>query len=433
MLFKKVVKEKENKIQQLIDQEINNVSIDIEKGSDYEMQLNVIGLGRKDLALLKSIQPIVAKHLPAIRADSFHFSHEGISKIIDTSRIGISAEDSIKYFLSFFNGKIDQEYVQRRAMLAAMYVKIGVEIRWFLSVYHLLMTEIMIKVKQELHLNEKEETILFIAISKIFNLENQLVIDSMQNAQKNMIAKKEEEAKVDIKNFVGGFVENLAAMTEETGASVEQIVEQSGHIATNAKKSLATSIEMEERSENGKLQLDKVIKNMQELKEDIQRIMKTIDELEDNSKKIGGIVNVITGIADQTNLLALNAAIEAARAGEHGKGFAVVADEVRKLAEQTKDSSSSITELVQETIAHISNVIDQISTINKVVDTGNQEIKMTTDVFDSILGSSRDNNQMSKSTEKDLQLLIQLLEEINQAVAKMAVSTEELNETVAGF
>ncbi|AYV71577.1 MULTISPECIES: globin-coupled sensor protein [Niallia] len=433
MLFKKGVKEKENKIQQLIDQEINKVSIDIEKGSDYEMQLNVIGLEREDLALLKSIQPIVAKHLPAIRTESFHFSHEGMSKIIDTSRIGISTEDSMKYFLSFFNGKIDREYVQRRAMLAQMYVKIGVEIRWFLSVYHLLMTEIMIKVNQELQLNEKEATILFMAISKIFNLENQLVIDSMHNAQKNMIAKKEQEAKIDIKNFVGGFVENLAAMTEETGASVEQIVEQSGHIATSAKKSLASSIEMEERSENGKLQLDKVIKNMQELKEDIQRIMKTIDELEDNSKKIGGIVNVITGIADQTNLLALNAAIEAARAGEHGKGFAVVADEVRKLAEQTKDSSSSITELVQGTIAHIANVIEQISTINKVVDTGNHEIKLTTDVFDNILGSSRDNNKMIKSTENDLQLLIQLLEEINQAVAKMAVSTEELNETVAGF
>lgn len=433
MLFKKGVKEKENKIQQLIDQEINKVSIDIEKGSDYEMQLNVIGLEREDLALLKSIQPIVAKHLPAIRTESFHFSHEGMSKIIDTSRIGISTEDSMKYFLSFFNGKIDREYVQRRAMLAQMYVKIGVEIRWFLSVYHLLMTEIMIKVNQELQLNEKEATILFMAISIIFNLENQLVIDSMHNAQKNMIAKKEQEAKIDIKNFVGGFVENLAAMTEETGASVEQIVEQSGHIATSAKKSLASSIEMEERSENGKLQLDKVIKNMQELKEDIQRIMKTIDELEDNSKKIGGIVNVITGIADQTNLLALNAAIEAARAGEHGKGFAVVADEVRKLAEQTKDSSSSITELVQGTIAHIANVIEQISTINKVVDTGNHEIKLTTDVFDNILGSSRDNNKMIKSTENDLQLLIQLLEEINQAVAKMAVSTEELNETVAGF
>lgn len=67
MLFKKGVKEKESKIQNLINQEIDNVLIDVDKGSDVEMQLKVIRLGKEDLALLKSIQPIVTKYLPAIR------------------------------------------------------------------------------------------------------------------------------------------------------------------------------------------------------------------------------------------------------------------------------------------------------------------------------------------------------------------------------
>ena len=420
-------------MKQLIEQEINHVSIDIPKGSDYEMQLMVIDLTKEDLALLKGIQPLLAKQIKEIYEVSFKFSHEGVRKISDTSQIGVSAEESQQYILSFFNGKIDLEYMQRRAVVGQLYVKIGVEIRWFLSVYQLLMSEMLVQLSKDLEVSDKEYRTLFLAVSKIFNLENQLVIAAMQAEHERITVEKEAAAKKEIKNYVGGFVENLAAMTEQTGASVEQIVQQSVHISDTAKQSLQSSVEMEERSENGKLQLDKVIANMQELKSDIQRIMKTIDELEDNSKQIGGIVNVITGIADQTNLLALNAAIEAARAGEHGKGFAVVADEVRKLAEQTKDSSSSITTLVQETISHISNVINQINTINKVVDTGNQEIKMTTDVFDRILGSSVENNKMSKSTEKDLQLLTELLEEINQAVSKMAVSTEELNETVTSF
>lgn len=91
-----------------------------------------------------------------------------------------------------------------------------------------------------------------------------------------------------------------------------------------------------------------------------EQMRKAITELMDKSKEIGKILEVIKGVAQQTNLLALNAAIEAARAGEHGRGFAVVSDEIRKLAEQSSDSSKQITEIIKDVQYGIENTVLQI-------------------------------------------------------------------------
>ena len=110
----------------------------------------------------------------------------------------------------------------------------------------------------------------------------------------------------------------------------------------------------------------------------------TVDKLGKRSQEIGQIVEAISGIAEQTNLLALNAAIEAARAGEHGRGFAVVSEEVRKLAEESQEAAQKIATLIGDIQAETTNAVDSMQKGNAAVRAGTQSVEKLRDTFDDI-------------------------------------------------
>ncbi|NLM25538.1 MAG: methyl-accepting chemotaxis protein [Firmicutes bacterium] len=168
----------------------------------------------------------------------------------------------------------------------------------------------------------------------------------------------------DTTNEIASTGQQVAAATEEISASIDEVASATNEFSstldslnTNVQKMGDTVQAVSHKAVDGEKALAGIVRQVSSLRDNTQGLAREIAALGELSGEIGQIVNTITAIADQTNLLALNAAIEAARAGEHGRGFAVVADEVRQLAEEAATATTEIGEIVRRLQQGIGNAV----------------------------------------------------------------------------
>jgi len=203
--------------------------------------------------------------------------------------------------------------------------------------------------------------------------------------------------------------EQVATAVNEMSASVQEV-------AQNAQSSSNAAVNGLQEVTSGKQIVDEGMCAIQELKKEIEQATLVIAEVNENSKNISGILDVIGGVAEQTNLLALNAAIEAARAGEAGRGFAVVADEVRSLANRTQSSTSEIRQMIDSLQSNASKAVEVMEVGQRKTDVCVEQNAQTVTTLDTIYTA--------------IELIADMNTQIAAAVEQQSSVAEEINKSV---
>ncbi|MEM1212143.1 MAG: methyl-accepting chemotaxis protein [Planctomycetota bacterium] len=185
-------------------------------------------------------------------------------------------------------------------------------------------------------------------------------------------------------------VQQVSSAVEEMSASIVEVARKSSDAAGSAEQSGNAATE-------GGVVVNDTIQGMHAISEAVTASAQSVEELGKRGEQIGEIIAVINDIADQTNLLALNAAIEAARAGEHGRGFAVVADEVRKLADRTTQATDEIGSSIQAIQTETTEAVGRMSTGTEQVTSGVAKASAAGDSLKQIVGSAQDVAGMIRS------------------------------------
>jgi methyl-accepting chemotaxis protein len=237
--------------------------------------------------------------------------------------------------------------------------------------------------------------------------------------------------------YLTNFVTDTSSSMVEMSASIAQV-------EVNAARSYDLALAVADAAESGMKAVRETIEGMEQIRSSVIEANTVIARLGDRSVAIGKILNVIEDVAEQTNLLALNAAILAAQAGEYGKGFSVVAAEIRELSERTASSTRDITTLIRAVQEEVQNALRAMSSGSQIVETGvslsHQAGRALNNILDSaakassmgkeIAGATREQATGSETVTRSIDRLQEMVKQINSATGQQAQGSDHILKAV---
>jgi methyl-accepting chemotaxis protein len=227
----------------------------------------------------------------------------------------------------------------------------------------------------------------------------------------------------------------VATAINEMTATVAEVARSAAHAAEAAHKA-------DEESRDGHKIVASTIKDIDKLATEIERTAEAINTLESDSENISSVLDVIRGIAEQTNLLALNAAIEAARAGEQGRGFAVVADEVRTLASRTQQSTQEIQSMIErlqtgthdavqamaQNRSHAQETVQQAARAGTALKTITEAVTRISDMNSQIASAAEEQGAVAEEINRNIVKISQVAEESASGAQRITVASHDLSD-----
>lgn len=273
-------------------------------------------------------------------------------------------------------------------------------------------------------------------VNQLLNYFEQLV----QDLSKLTVGLTDNSAKMaGISEQTGRDVERQLRETEQAATAMNEMASTVQEVARNAVEASQAAKEADNQASRGGQVVNQVIQSIKELDSEIETTANVIHTVEVETDNIGSVLDVIRGIAEQTNLLALNAAIEAARAGEQGRGFAVVADEVRTLASRTQQSTQEIQDMIERLQQGVKNAVvamgrgqdkakssvEKAETAGHSLDEINKAVATITEMNIQIASASEQQSNVSEEINKN----VLTIKDISALTSEGSLrSTETINE-----
>lgn len=398
-------------------------------------QMKMINLTEEELKLLRKIKPVVENNIGTI-TEQFYRSVLNVEKlkriIVEHSTIERLKHTLRLHIIEIFDGHVDEGYISKRLGIARIHKRVGLEPKWYLSAFQNLQNALIGILNREIT-NDSIRSALITAVTKLLSLEQQLVLEAYEKENSLEKEMEYEAVKKELKDQIAELSGELIDLSMDTNSAVEQLVASSGEVNDSFVRTSHSALESRERARDGQELLRDLDGQISRIHESTSEMERSIQELNHSSMEISRIVHAVQEIANQTKILSFNAAIEASRAGDEGRGFRVVADEVNRLAEDTKQTVLRITELTDQSGRLSLKVVGEIRKVQELTRSGKQSSEDTGKLFSDIVDRMQNSSEDILIVEEEMKTLVQTIENIGTTTAKTAASADSFRVAAANL